>query len=71
MILKAVDEFNIVLKNSWLIGDKDTDIELAKKNNIKSIYIENKMYKYTSEFKYDYKVRNLFEAYRIIKQNLN
>lgn len=71
MILRAVDEFNIVLKNSWLIGDKDTDIELAKKNNIKSIYIENKMYKYTSEFKYDYKVRDLFEAYRIIKQNLN
>tara|TARA_Y100000741_G_scaffold88433_2_gene65360 strand:+ start:2504 stop:3505 length:1002 start_codon:yes stop_codon:yes gene_type:complete len=71
MILKAIDEFNIVLKNSWLIGDKDTDVELAKKNNIKSIYIENKMYKYTSEFKYDYKVKNLLDAYKIIKQNLN
>tara|TARA_B100001057_G_C22733471_1_gene904816 strand:+ start:252 stop:1253 length:1002 start_codon:yes stop_codon:yes gene_type:complete len=71
MILKAVDEFNIVLKHSWLIGDKDTDVELAKKNNIKCIYIENKMYEYISEFKYDYKVNSLLEAYKIIKQNSN
>jgi len=71
MILKAVDEFNVVLRNSWLIGDKDTDIELAKKNNIRSIYIENKMYKYQSEFLYDFKVNNLIEAYEIIKENLN
>lgn len=70
MLLQAVDEFNIVLKNSWLIGDKDTDIELAKKNNVKSIYIENNMYKYKSEFRFDYKAKNLLEAYKIIKQNL-
>ncbi len=71
MVLKAVDEFNVVLRDSWLIGDKDTDIELAKKNNIKSIYIENKMYKYQSEFVYDFKVNNLTEAYEIIKESLS
>ena len=69
MVLKAVEEFNVVLRDSWLIGDKDTDIELAKKNNIKSIYIENKMYKYQSEFVYDFKVNNLTEAYEIIKES--
>ena len=66
MLLRAIEEFNIVLKDSWLIGDKDTDVELAKKNNIKSIYIKNEKYEYNSRFIYDYSVNDLYEAFKII-----
>ena len=49
------------------VGDKDSDIELGKKSNMRSIYIVNKNYKYTSSFDPDFKVMNLYEAYEIIK----
>lgn len=68
MLLQAIEEFNIVLRRSWLIGDKDSDIELAKRNHIKSIYINNLQYDYSSSFAYDFKVDNLLEAYFIIKE---
>ncbi len=68
MLLRAIEEFNIVLKDSWLIGDKDTDVELAKKNNIKSIYIKNEKYEYNSRFIFDYSVNNLHEAFKIISE---
>ena len=67
MIMQARKDFNISLKNSWVIGDKDSDIELGKKSNMRSIYIVNKNYKYTSSFDPDFKVMNLYEAYEIIK----
>lgn len=68
MLLQAIEEFNIVLRRSWLIGDKDSDIELAKRHHIKSIYINNDQYDYSSGFNYDFKVDNLLEAYYIIKE---
>ncbi len=34
MVLEAVSKFNINLSSSWLIGDSDTDIELAKSLDI-------------------------------------
>ena len=71
MLLKAVEDFDIVLRGSWLIGDKDTDIEMAKKNHIRSIYIENKNYPYVSSYKFDFKAENLFDAYKIIKSNIS
>ncbi len=66
MILKAREDFNISLKKSWIIGDKDSDIELGKKCNMKTIHIENNQYEYKSLFKPDYYVKNLNEAYEII-----
>tara|TARA_B100001093_G_C26859867_1_gene1029467 strand:- start:1032 stop:2012 length:981 start_codon:yes stop_codon:yes gene_type:complete len=67
MILQARADYNISLKNSWVIGDKDTDIELGKKCNMKTIYIKNDKYRYKSDFKPDHIVKNLIEAYKIIK----
>ena len=69
MILKARVDFNISLKKSWIIGDKDSDIELGKKCNMKSIYIINKKYHYESFFKPDFTVNNLSEAYEIISKS--
>ncbi len=69
MVLQARDDYNISLKNSWVIGDKDSDIELGKKCNMKTIYIKNDKYKYKSDFKPDYIVKNLMQAYKIIKNS--
>ena len=67
MVLKARKEFNISLKKSWVVGDKDSDIELGKRCNMKTIYIQNNQYEYKSLFKPDYTVADLNEAYQIIK----
>ena len=43
MIEQALKDYPIDLPNSWLIGDKQSDIDLAKNANIQnSIYIGNK-----------------------------
>ena len=41
MINKAVDELNISLNDSWLIGDSTTDIQTAKNANLKSILVQS------------------------------
>jgi histidinol-phosphate phosphatase family protein len=40
MIKNAVDELNIDVEKSWLIGDTSTDIELAKKTGLTSVLVE-------------------------------
>jgi len=39
MILKAQEKYNINLKDSWLIGDKLTDIEAGKNANIPNLIL--------------------------------
>ena len=68
MVLKAVKEFDVSLVNSWVIGDKDSDIELGKNCNMRTIYIKNNRYKYDSELKPDFTVATLKESYEIINQ---
>ena len=41
LFLKAADELKIDLKSSWMIGDKDTDIEAATTAGCKSIKINS------------------------------
>ena len=66
MVLRAVKEHNLSLKDSWVIGDRDTDIELGKMCNMKSVLIRNEKYEYKSKIKPDYIVDNLLKAYEII-----
>jgi len=40
MIIKAIKEFDINISNSILVGDSDSDIEAAKRMNIKAIKLE-------------------------------
>ena len=67
MVERAVKEFGISLSKSWIIGDKDTDIELGKFTNLKTIYVMNKKYPYKFVLSPDFKVSNLIEAYNTIK----
>jgi D-glycero-D-manno-heptose 1,7-bisphosphate phosphatase len=70
MVLEATDEYDVALVNSWMIGDKDSDILLGKYCNMKTIYIKNTAYNYESKLKPDFEVENLMEASVIIKDNL-
>ena len=38
-LLEAEQEFNLDMKNSWMIGDRDTDIECGKTAGVKTIKI--------------------------------
>lgn len=63
MLDKAVEKFNIDLKSSWIVGDSDSDIELGKSRNCKTIYIGK-------DFEgADYKAANLNDAVKIIIDN--
>jgi D-glycero-D-manno-heptose 1,7-bisphosphate phosphatase len=66
MVLKAKDKFNINLNKSFMIGDKDSDIELAINSGLKSFYIRNTMYEHNETIKPDFEVANLKEAVNII-----
>jgi len=39
MLDQAKDEFDIYLRDSWMVGDSDTDIQLGKARDCKTIYI--------------------------------
>ena len=64
MILQSLNDFNIDLENSWLIGDKVTDVETAINAKIRNRIListdikENKEYLVT---------RSLFATINIIK----
>ncbi len=63
MVENILKEFNINLKNSWLIGDKQSDIDLSKNCNIKnSIAIGNR-----DIIGATYSFKTIFEAYNFLK----
>ena len=49
MINAAVNKHNIDVNNSWLIGDRYTDIEAGNKSGLKTILLKNKPEIYDSE----------------------
>lgn len=40
-LLQAIDEFNIKPEISWMIGDRDSDIECGKSAGVRTILVEN------------------------------
>jgi len=42
MLLEAKQRFNIDMKNSWMIGDKQSDIEAAKNAGVGHTYLTEK-----------------------------
>lgn len=69
-LIKSSREYGINLKESWIIGDRDTDIECGKKAGVKTILIE---YKYSRKNRGlsipDFRVANIKEAAKVIIQN--
>jgi len=65
-------EFNIDLKNSWVIGDHPHDIEMGKSAGCKTIYVltgHGKKHQNDLKIKPDYTTENLYEASKIIIKN--
>jgi len=42
LIIKAINEFGIDISESWLIGDKESDIQAANKLGLRSILVNEK-----------------------------
>ncbi|RBQ31262.1 D-glycero-beta-D-manno-heptose-1,7-bisphosphate 7-phosphatase [Arcobacter sp. FW59] len=66
MILQSLNDFDINLNNSWLIGDKISDIECGKNAKIKNrILISSKEYKNSEDFLV---AKSLFETINLIQK---
>ena len=67
MLLKAVKDFDISLNESWVIGDDERDIIMARNANVKSIKLGKKMPK-KLKLEPNFYAKNLLEAVGIIKK---
>lgn len=65
MLQQAVKDFGISLAKSWVIGDDERDIIMARNANVKAIKIGKKMPK-ELKLQPNFYVKNLSEAIRII-----
>ena len=72
MLLKASEEMDIDRSNSWMIGDKDHDVEAGQQAGCKTILIDHPVHDQKPvEFNSnpDYKAVNMKEAVNIIKKH--
>ena len=64
-ILKAADQYNINIPNSFMIGDRWRDVEAGIGAGCKTFFIDYS-YQEKQPDSYDYKVKSLYEAAKII-----
>lgn len=64
LILKAKKQFKIDLKNSWLVGDKTSDIKAGKVSGINTILVKTGYGGLDNNYKVkpDYTFKNLYNA---------
>lgn len=66
-ILMAAKRYSLDLSRSWMVGDRDSDIECGKAAGTKTIMIENpQSLKYRTSSQPDFTVANLIDALQII-----
>jgi len=66
-ILKAAKHYSLDLSKSWMVGDRDSDIECGKAAGTKTIMIENPhSLKYRKSSQPDFTAANLKDALQII-----
>ncbi len=61
---KAVSEYGIDKNKSWMIGDRDKDIECGINSGLKTVLVNNSINKYTVTP--DFEVSSLIQASKII-----
>lgn len=64
MLLKAANEMNIDLANSWMVGDSERDMQAGKNAGCKTVYISSKESQYA-----DFNAVDLKQAVRLIMEN--
>ncbi len=66
-LFKAEEDYNVELGNSWMIGDRDTDIECGKAGCTNTILIDEKLsVNKRGKSQPDFKAENIKEAVNII-----
>ncbi len=66
-IQKAIQDYDLDITNSWIIGDQDSDIECGKNAKIKTIQVHNEhSAKKRGLSSPDYKVNDLSEIINLI-----
>ena len=69
-LLKAARDYGLDLENSWMIGDRDSDIECGKSAGTRTIMIEEPhSIGYRGAESLDYRAENLKGAVQIILRN--
>ena len=71
MLEKAIGKYNIDIAQSWLVGDSPTDIEAAKKIQVKTVQIESSFEHKPLSPLSDYTVKDLYEAAQLILSSSN
>ena len=66
MILNAIEDYNIDINKSYLIGDRKNDIDAANHIKLKSFFIDRE-YEEEKPKKYIRKVKNLYEVLNFIQ----
>ncbi|HAS47159.1 MAG TPA: D,D-heptose 1,7-bisphosphate phosphatase [Microscillaceae bacterium] len=66
MIEKAIAKYQIDVSQSWMVGDSPTDIEAAKKIQVKTVQIESTYEHKPLSALRDYTVQDLYQATQII-----
>ena len=66
-INKAIKKYNLDLINSWIIGDRQTDIDCGKRAGIKTIGVISKNYLFNKKNKPDFSIKNIKQILKIIK----
>ena len=61
----AKNKYNLNLKKSWIIGDRETDILCGKRAGLKTIGLKNKVYTF-KKTKPDYLITNFNQILKII-----
>lgn len=64
-ILRAADQYNINISNSFMVGDRWKDVEAGIGAGCKTFFIDYS-YQEKQPESYDYKVKSLYEAAKII-----
>tara|TARA_B100000787_G_scaffold158347_1_gene135709 strand:- start:2954 stop:3472 length:519 start_codon:yes stop_codon:yes gene_type:complete len=67
MLIDAKKKWNISFKKSYLVGDRDKDIEAGNKAGVKTIFFFNKKNQEKNKIKSNFKIKSLKEIYQIIK----
>jgi D-glycero-D-manno-heptose 1,7-bisphosphate phosphatase len=65
MIYNAVEKFNIDLSSSWMIGDRDSDIEAGITAGVRTIFID-RSWESENGLEADFRCESLFEAVGLI-----
>lgn len=69
MLLDAAKDLNIDMTQSWMIGDRDSDIKVGHNAQVKTIFIVNKTHPLSENISTNYKAKDLLEAALYIEKS--